>query len=69
MFDKIGPLQLGIILLIIVMIFGVGKLPSIGADLGKSIRAFKKAQQDPGEEETAAPKAKRKMISKKTQTA
>jgi sec-independent protein translocase protein TatA len=32
-----------IILLIILIIFGVGKLPEIGSALGKGIRNFKKA--------------------------
>lgn len=32
-----------IILVIILIIFGVGKLPEIGSGLGKAIRNFKKA--------------------------
>jgi sec-independent protein translocase protein TatA len=59
MFDKIGPLEIAIILVIVVIIFGVGKLPRIGSDLGKSIRAFKESQQDE-EEELEAPR-KRKV--------
>ena len=52
MFDKIGPLELGIILLIIVMIFGVGKLPEVGTALGKTIASFRdgtKSGTSPGE--------------------
>lgn len=37
----LGPLQLGIILLAVVIIFGVGKLPEVGGALGKGIREFK----------------------------
>lgn len=37
----LGPMELGIILVIIVIIFGVGKLPEIGGALGKGIREFK----------------------------
>jgi len=37
----VGPFELLIVLLIVVMIFGVGKLPEVGAALGKSIRAFR----------------------------
>ncbi len=35
--------ELLIILLIVVLIFGVGKLPEIGGALGRSIREFRQA--------------------------
>ena len=37
----VGPLELGIILVIIIIIFGVGKLPQIGGALGQGIREFR----------------------------
>ncbi len=37
------PMHLLIILLIVLIIFGPGKLPEIGAGLGKAIRGFKKS--------------------------
>lgn len=37
----LGPWELAIILVIVVIIFGVGKLPEIGGALGKGIREFK----------------------------
>jgi sec-independent protein translocase protein TatA len=37
------PMHLLIILVIVLVIFGAGKLPEIGEGLGKSIRSFKKA--------------------------
>lgn len=43
----IGPWELAIILVIIVIIFGVGKLPEIGGALGKGIREFKESSTDP----------------------
>ncbi|MEK6531502.1 MAG: twin-arginine translocase TatA/TatE family subunit [Deltaproteobacteria bacterium] len=42
----IGTTELIIILVIVVIIFGVGKLPDIGSGLGKAIRNFKKATSD-----------------------
>ena len=41
MFGGLGPLELGIILVIIVIIFGVGRISKIGGELGKGIKAFK----------------------------
>ena len=38
---SIGVPELLIVLVIIVVIFGVGRLPEIGGALGKSIREFK----------------------------
>ncbi len=37
------PMHLIVILVIVLVVFGPGKLPQIGAGLGKSIREFKKA--------------------------
>ena len=42
MLGSIGMPELLIILVIVVIIFGVGKLPEIGSALGKGIRNFKK---------------------------
>jgi len=39
----IGLPELTIILVIVIIVFGAGKLPAIGAGLGKSIRNFKNA--------------------------
>jgi TatA/E family protein of Tat protein translocase len=36
-----GPLELGIIAVIVVLVFGVGKLSGIGKALGTSIKEFK----------------------------
>ena len=37
------PMHLIVILVIVLIIFGPGKLPELGEGLGKSIKAFKKA--------------------------
>ena len=41
----IGIPELIIILIIVLIIFGAGKLPEIGSGLGKGIKNFKKAAQ------------------------
>lgn len=46
---SVGPLQLLLIILIIVLLFGTKKLGNIGSDLGKAIRDFKKGMS--GDEE------------------
>ncbi len=42
----IGMPELIIILVIILIIFGAGKLPEIGAGMGKAIKGFKSATAD-----------------------
>ncbi len=40
------PMHLLLILVIVLIIFGPGKLPELGESLGKSIRGFKKAMSE-----------------------
>jgi len=47
----IGMPELILILVIVLIIFGAGKLPEIGAGIGKGIRNFKKAMHEPDKEE------------------
>jgi sec-independent protein translocase protein TatA len=54
----IGMPELIIILVIILIIFGAGKLPEIGAGMGKAIKNFKKATTD--EEKKPSEKIERK---------
>ncbi len=42
----LGWQELLIVLVIVVIIFGAGKLPEIGGALGKSIKEFKRASDD-----------------------
>jgi sec-independent protein translocase protein TatA len=69
---KLGAMEIGIIVLIILIVFGVGRLPQIGSSLGKSIRAFKKESADTAEEPEPEPeparKPRRKTAAKKKRT-
>ena len=47
----LGMPELIIILVIIVIIFGAGKLPEIGSGIGKGIKNFKEATRDGKKEE------------------
>ena len=49
----IGMPELIIILIIILIIFGAGKLPEIGSGIGKGIRNFKKATNEQPEKITS----------------
>ncbi len=62
---KMGPWEIALILVIILIVFGVGKLPQVGSAIGKGIRSFKKSQagededEDEKEKETAAASPKK----------
>jgi sec-independent protein translocase protein TatA len=43
---QLGPLELSLILLLILFIFGVGKLPELGGLINKGIREFRKSQAE-----------------------
>lgn len=49
MFGKLGLPELALIVLIILIVFGAGKLPEVGGAIGKGLKAFRNAQK--GEEE------------------
>ncbi len=54
------PMHLLLILFIVLIIFGPGKLPELGEGLGKGIRAFKKALSDKEDAGTEAKKEEKK---------
>jgi sec-independent protein translocase protein TatA len=54
-----------IILAVVLIIFGAGKLPQIGGAVGKSIRDFRKAKDSLDEEEGEEGKPKSKKTTRK----
>ncbi len=53
-----NPVALIVILIIVIMIFGVGKLPEVGKSLGSTIRSFREGTKDTTPPaDPAAPKA------------
>lgn len=42
----LGPFELILILAVVVIIFGVGRLPEVGGAVGKSIREFRRASKE-----------------------
>ena len=58
MLGNIGPMQLLIIFLIVLLIFGTKKLRNVGGDLGSAIRDFRKGmsnedQHDEGRDDSS----------------
>ena len=54
----IGPAELTIILIIVVLLFGVGRLGKIGAELGSGIREFRKGLEGDAADEHKLPSEK-----------
>jgi len=51
MVRSFGMPELIVVLVIILIFFGVGRLPQVGSAIGKGIRAFRKGQHGEDEEE------------------
>ncbi len=47
-------MEIGLVLVVILIVFGAGKLPQVGAAFGKSIREFRKATRGDYEEDKDA---------------
>lgn len=47
MFGTFGWMELLLVLIIVLIIFGAGKIPQIGEGLGKAIKGFKKSVHEP----------------------
>lgn len=58
----LGIWEILVILVIILVIFGAGKLPKVMGDLGKGIRSFKSGLKDATAEEEEPPPAPRTPI-------
>jgi sec-independent protein translocase protein TatA len=59
---NIGPLEIGIVLVIVLLIFGPKKLPQLGNSLGRGIRDFGRGLKGDDEVETADPKSEEGML-------
>lgn len=55
---SIGFWQLILILLIVLLVFGAGKLPRVMGDLGKGIRSMREGLKDGDEEQESGDKKK-----------
>ncbi len=55
---KIGPIEIVLILVIIFIIFGAGRLPQLFEMIGKGVRSFTSGKKGEGDEEVKTKKAK-----------
>ncbi len=49
---RLGPLELGIILLIVILLFGAGRIGKVAGEIGRGMREFRKGLKD---DETTPP--------------
>jgi sec-independent protein translocase protein TatA len=63
----IGMPEFIIILVIVLIIFGAGKLPEIGGGIGKAIRNFKDSTKSEPEEDTSARRIEKSEPTKKVE--
>jgi sec-independent protein translocase protein TatA len=62
-------MEIVLILLVVLIVFGVGKLPQVGGAIGKGIHEFRKAQRgDYDEEKEESDKGESKSASKPTES-
>ncbi len=53
----IGPVQLLIVLLIVLLVFGTKKLRNLGSDLGGAVKGFKSSMKEGSSDEGDAPES------------
>lgn len=56
--NNIGPLGLIVILVVVLLLFGRGKIPALMGDVAKGIKSFKKGMKEEPEEDGAKVEAK-----------
>lgn len=67
---RMGPWEIALILVVILIVFGVGKLPQVGGAIGKGMRSFQKGRrgEDVEEEEEGEEKPKKSTRKKSTKS-
>lgn len=68
---NLGPMEIGLIVLVILLLFGATRLPKLGRSMGQSIRGFKKGLQEeipPDDDDELLAKSEPKQIDKGERT-
>ena len=53
---RFGPMELIIVLVVVLIIFGVGRLPEIGGAMGKALKEFRSTQKHITEDDSTTNK-------------
>ena len=62
---RMGPWEIGLIFVIILIVFGIGKLPQAAGAIGKGLRAFKRGESGKDDEDKEeSPKAEQEAVEK-----
>lgn len=69
MFGSIGPWQLLIVVILVVLIFGTKKLRNVGGDLGSAVKGFKKALSEDDTKDNQEDKAVDAITEQKNEAA
>ena len=69
MFGSFGWMELLLILIIVLIIFGAGKIPQLGEGLGKAIKGFKKSVNEPDAIDVTPPSSQPEQVAQQGQQA
>ena len=61
MFQGIGPWEIVVIIVVLALVFGAGRIPEIGTNLGKGIKNFKKSFSELEPEDQKKPDDEKKI--------
>lgn len=61
---NLGPLEIGLIVLVILLLFGATRLPKLGRSMGQSIRGFKQGLNEDASDDEADAKPAKKQVAK-----
>jgi sec-independent protein translocase protein TatA len=59
---NVGPLEIAVVLVIVLIIFGPKRLPELGQSMGRGIREFKSSLSGDSKEDKDSPEEKRREL-------
>jgi len=65
---NLGPVEIGLIVLVILLLFGATRLPKLGKSMGQSIRGFKTGLQEDAHDDDKPAKGEAAKLDKGDET-
>ncbi|MCA9971217.1 MAG: twin-arginine translocase TatA/TatE family subunit [Anaerolineales bacterium] len=62
MFGSLGTPELIIILVVVLLVFGVGRISKLGSELGRGVKAFREGVKEAREDDNGAESADEKTV-------